>query len=306
MFQKAERKKAKLRMSFAGLSGSGKTKSSLMIASGLFPNGKIAMINSEGARGEIYASEFDYDINTITAPFSVTKYIDAIKDAERMKYDVLIIDSLSHAWAGDGGALSVVEAGGGWFNKGGQLASKQQHNLVDTIISSPLHIIITLRSKAEYVSELNEKGKQQPRKIGLAPVQRDGLEYEMIIAADIDLTNIAHFTKDNTALFNQQFIIPSREMGKKIMEWLNEGTDEKQKFALLIPAIEQELYNTQSIKELAQAFGKYYIKYNHYDIFSQIISAKDAHKADLENMEKMALMMEESPESTNQKYHSTY
>lgn len=221
--RKAERKQAKLRLGIAGTSGSGKTWSALEIATGM--GGKIGMIDTESGRGELYGEDFEYDIIRLEAPFSPARYVEAIKTFERSGYNILIIDSLSHAWSGDGGVLSIVDKAGGQFQSGWKIGTPQQNLLIDTLINSPLHIITTLRVKTEYVVEKNEKGKNEPRKIGLAPIQRDQLEYEFTLFMTVSQDHIAHVTKDNTKLFDQQFIKPSKEMGISLIAWLNTGLD---------------------------------------------------------------------------------
>ena len=104
-FRKAERKQAKLRLGITGPAGSGKTYSALLIAFGL--GGKIAMIDTENGSGDIYAGMCDYDIETLNAPYDPRRYIDAIHEAEKAGYSVVIIDSLSHAWNGAGGVLDL-------------------------------------------------------------------------------------------------------------------------------------------------------------------------------------------------------
>src|SRR5918992_4085005 len=104
-FRKAERKKAKLRLALCGPSGSGKTYSALLIAQGLAPGGKIALLDTERGSGELYSSLAAYDVATLTPPFSPERYIDLIHEADTAGYQALIIDSLSHAWEGEGGCL---------------------------------------------------------------------------------------------------------------------------------------------------------------------------------------------------------
>lgn len=252
-FKKAERKKAKLRLGIAGPSGSGKTWSSLEIATGM--GGRIALIDTESGRGELYGEDFDYDTNQIYAPYSPQKYIAAIKEAEESGYDILIIDSLSHAWSGEGGILSIADrAGGNSFTNGWRTATPQHNALVDTIVGSKMHIIITLRVKTDYVLEQNSKGKFEPKKVGLAPIQRDGLEYECTMFMTINQENIAHVNKDNTKLYNQEFIKPTKEMGVKLMEWLNSGkesiSDEQQ--------ARESIKGADSMDELKTAYMRAY------------------------------------------------
>ena len=75
MFRKAEKKKAKLRLAITGVAGSGKTYGALKVAQGL--GGKIAMIDTENGSGDLYSDKFDYDVCSITAPYTVQKYLQA-------------------------------------------------------------------------------------------------------------------------------------------------------------------------------------------------------------------------------------
>jgi len=224
MFKKAQRKLAKLRLGVCGTSGSGKTWSSLLIASGI--SDKIALLDTE-RRGHLYAEDFAFDIAELDAPYSPQRYIERIKSAEKAGYEVLIIDSLSHAWVGDGGVLSIAERAGGTFQQGWKTATPQHNLLVDTIVTSKMHIIVTLRSKTEYVVEANDRGKMAPRKVGMAPVQRDGLEYEFTMFMDMNQEHYAHITKDNTKLYDGQVVKPDKKMGENLKEWLLNGKSQE-------------------------------------------------------------------------------
>lgn len=264
MFRKAERKKAKLRLGISGPSGGGKTWSALEIAFGMTTGDKIFFIDTESGRGELYQGLqskydsniiFDYQYCRLDAPYSPERYIEAIKDAERNGCEVLIIDSLSHAWAGEGGVLSIVDKAGGQFQNGWKIGTPKQNALVDTIITSKMHVIAGLRAKTEYVTELNDKGKYAPRKIGLAPIQRDQLEYEFTVFMSMSHDNIAHVTKDNSGLYNQEFIKPSPDMGKKLMKWLNTGSDFREKFANeTLPDILNKIHDAESTNELRDIY----------------------------------------------------
>ena len=171
-FRKAERRKAKLRLGITGPAGSGKTYGALLVAFGL--GGKIAMIDTENGSG-------DYDVGSIGAPYTVQKYLQAIHEAESSGYDVVIIDSLSHAWNGEGGLLDMQGRIADQSRMNSFAAWRQVtplHNkLVETMLASPCHIIATMRSKTEYVQVENERGRTEIRKVGLAPVQREGMDY---------------------------------------------------------------------------------------------------------------------------------
>ena len=224
MFKKAERSQVKLKIALTGVSGAGKTFSALRLASGL--GEKIAVIDSENGSASLYADKFNFDVVTIEAPFSIEKFIAAIEQAEKLKYDVLIIDSISQVWAGEGGLLAEKEkldarAGSNSFTNWA-LISKRHEAFKSAILNSPLHIICTMRSKTDYAIVVNEKGKTEPKKMGLAPIQRDGLEYDFSIVFDIDISHNALASKDRTGLFVTEipFLI-TEAVGKKIIDWLN-------------------------------------------------------------------------------------
>lgn len=228
MFKKAERKKAKLRLALSGTSGSGKTYGSLLIAQGL--GGKIAMIDTENGSGELYAHIADYDVLTLQAPFEVEKYVKAIKAAEAAGYDVLIIDSLSHAWNGSGGLLELQSKLTETKYKGNSYAAWKditplQEKLTQAILQSNLHVIATMRSKTEYM-QTDDNGKKTIKKVGLAPVQRDGLEYEFTVMLDIDQeTHYASASKDRTGLFDNKINKITPAVGEQLAEWLNGGSE---------------------------------------------------------------------------------
>jgi hypothetical protein len=81
-----------------------------------------------------------------------------------------------------------------------------------------------MRSKMDYVVETNEKGKSVPKKVGLAPVQREGMDYEFDIVLDLDLNHNAQSTKDRSSLFDGRLVSkPDEKIGKQILEWLDRG-----------------------------------------------------------------------------------
>ena len=227
-FRKAERRKAKLRLGITGPAGSGKTYSALLIAKGL--GGKTVLIDTENGSGDLYAALFDYDVGRIQAPYTVQKYLQAIHDAEQAGYDTIIIDSLSHAWAGEGGLLDMQGKIADSSPRGNSFAAWRQvtpwHNkLIDMILNSKCHIIATMRSKTEYIQAENERGKTEIRKVGLAPVQRDGMDYEFTTVFDLGVNHSATTSKDRTSLFDGQIFKLSEETGQTLKTWLETGVD---------------------------------------------------------------------------------
>jgi hypothetical protein len=225
-FHRAERKKAKARIGLCGPAGSGKTLSALKLAFGM--GGKIAVIDTEHGSAELYSEHGEYDVAAITPPYTVEKYRQLIKDAEEAGYEVLVIDSLTHAWAGEGGLLDEKERIPGNSYAAWRKITPKHNALIDAMLQSPCHIIATMRSKTEYVLEENEKGRSVPRKVGMAPVQREGMDYEFTIVFDIDQgKHVATTSKDRTDLFNGFCDVLKEDHGKRIAEWLEGGAEDK-------------------------------------------------------------------------------
>lgn len=229
MFKKAERKRSKLRLALCGPSGSGKTYSALQMAFGM--GGKVALIDTENGSASLYSHLGEFDVCEIAPPFTVQKYIEAIKGAEQAGYDVLVVDSLTHAWAGQGGLLEEVDKRASSSKSHNSYAAWRDvtpmHNrLVDTILQSNLHMIVTMRSKTAYEMEKDANGKVAPVKKGMAPIQRDGLEYEFTVVLDLDnQKHVAEAGKDRTGLFDGKVFVPTQETGKELIEWLDSGSE---------------------------------------------------------------------------------
>lgn len=237
IFQKAERRKAKLRLALCGPSGSGKTFSAIKIAKGIVAGipggGKIALIDTENGSGQLYCDIADYDVAEIAPPFSVDKYIGAIKGAEEAGYDVLIIDSLSHAWSKAGGILDEVSkrAGKNAFTNGWRDATPLHDKFIDSILQSSIHIIVTMRAKTAYEMEKDDRGKVVPVKKGMEPVQRAGLEYEFTVVLDMDNErHTATSGKDRTRLFDGKCFVPDENTGVELMQWLGMGIEQQPQY----------------------------------------------------------------------------
>lgn len=222
-FQKAVKYGALLRLALIGTSGSGKTYSALAIATGLgLP---IAFIDTERGSARKYADLFDFDVLELES-FSVENFIAAINAAERGGYKVLIIDSLSHAWSGKDGILEFVDMetaksrAKNAYTSGWRAATPLHNKLLDTILGCKLHVIACMRSKSEYVLE-EMNGKKVPRKIGLQPVQREGMEYEFDVMGDLDQDHNLIISKSRcAAIDNKLFPKPGAEFAAILNDWL--------------------------------------------------------------------------------------
>ncbi len=226
LFQKATKKSARLRMALIGVAGAGKTYTALSIAQHL--GDKVAVIDTERGSASKYSDSFEFDVLELET-FAPQMYVEAIHAAEEAGYDVLIIDSLSHAWTGKGGALEQVDRIAKRSQSGNTFGAWRdvtpQHNmLVEGIINAKMHIITTMRAKTEYVQEKNEKtGRVTVRKIGLAPVQRDGLEYEFDVVADLDQDNNLIVGKTRCpAVAGAVVHKAGRDIARTLRAWLSE------------------------------------------------------------------------------------
>ena len=224
---RATKCRAKLRLGMSGPAGSGKTYSALLIAHGL--GGRIGMIDPEHGSGDLYADLLPegYDVLQLTPPFTPARYVEAMHALEQAGVDTIIVDSLSHAWSGEGGSLDrhgkIADRSGNSWQAWRQVTP--EHNaLVEALLQSPCHVIATMRAKTDYVQEKDERtGRQIVRKIGLAPIMREGIEYEFTIFMELDSNHLAHIGKDRTRLFDGMIIKPDSETGRSLLDWLNSG-----------------------------------------------------------------------------------
>lgn len=227
-FKKAERKQVKIKLAINGPSGSGKTYSALRLAKGM--GGKIAVIDTEQGSASLYSDRFEFDTLTLGPPFTTDKYLDAINDAVKAGYDILVIDSISHQWAGQGGMLerkAQMDSTGKSNSFANWNRMTPEHERFKSAIQhSNIHIISTIRSKTEYALVQDDKGKQSPRRMGMAPIQRDGIEYEFTIVFDLSIDHHAEVSKDRTSLFVGQVFQVTEKTGELIKEWASSGTAE--------------------------------------------------------------------------------
>jgi AAA domain len=232
-FIKAVKYDSKLRLSIAGPSGSGKTWTALTLATVLAEGKPIAVIDTERGSASKYADQFSFYVDELDT-FHPDNFIKRIHEAEQAGYAVLIIDSLSHAWNGTGGLLEIVDqitkrsSSKNSFNAWGD-ATPIQNRMIDAITRSPMHIIVTMRSKAEYVVEYVD-GKSKPRKVGTAPIQRDGTEYEFDVVADMDIDNTMIIQKSRCpALSGKVISKPDAKVADVLKAWLQGVPAEERK-----------------------------------------------------------------------------
>jgi hypothetical protein len=226
-FKKATRQQSKLRLALIGVSGSGKTWTALTLAKHL--GKRIAVIDSECGSASLYAGDAaDFDVLNLDT-FAPRTYVEAIHTAEQAGYDVIVIDSLSHAWMGKDGALEMVDKAAKRSRSGNSFTAWRdvtpEHNaLVDAMVRCRAHLIVTMRSKTEYVVQDGPNGKKTVEKIGMAPVQRDGLEYEFTLVGEMDLGHNLVVSKSRCSALDGAVISrPGKAVADTLAKWMNEG-----------------------------------------------------------------------------------
>lgn len=271
MFKKATKAQAKLRQAIIGPAGSGKTLTALKLA--VILDDKIAYIDTERGSASKYADQYEFDVLELET-FSPENYIQGINEAQKQGYNVLIIDSLSHAWTGKDGILDQVDKetlkaySGNAFTNGWRKATPKHNALIDAILQANMHVIVTMRTKTEYIIEEDSKGKKVPRKIGLAPIQRDGLEYEFDIVGDMDFDHNFIVSKTRCPqLSGQIYPKPGEELGKIILNWLTTGVSPEKK-------LEEKEQQTINIDSLLELFGKLAFSEEFVDYYKEYLRKK--------------------------------
>lgn len=234
MFRQAEKKQSKLRMTIDGPAGSGKSYTAMRFAHALQAvyGGKIAAIDTENGSLSKYVGEnpdgtpWKFDVVEITKSYSPDRYTELIQMAGKAGYSVLVIDSLTHAWEGEGGAKEIHDRQGGNKYTAWGAVTPIQMRMINAILQSPCHVITTMRSRMEYVQEPDPTtGKITIRKVGLAPVQRPGMEYEFDLVCDIDWSHIMTVSKSRcSAVQDLKVEKPSAGFMTPVIEWLSSGS----------------------------------------------------------------------------------
>lgn len=222
-FTKATKEQAKLRAAIFGPSGAGKTYTALRIATGM--SDKIAVIDTERGSASKYASNFDFDVLDLP-DHDIDTYIKAITAAGNAGYEVLVIDSLTHGWKDllqEIDKIARTKFGGNTWAAWSEGTPKQQA-MINAILDFPGHVIASMRSKTEWTSEVNSRGRSQPVRVGLTPEAGKGIEYEFDLLLELSTNHAATVIKDRTGKYQDAVIeMPGEEFGASLIEWLSDG-----------------------------------------------------------------------------------
>lgn len=257
--RKATKKKLKLRLALEGPSGSGKTYTALAICKEM--GWRTLLVDTEHRSSERYADVFSFDIIDLDPPFSPDRYISCIEMAEQGGYDAVILDSLSHEWFGQGGVLEMVDeemvrqrtsqAMLGW-----KVVTPKHTRLLERLIRNSIHLISCMRSKQEYSIEKDDAGKTTIKKLGMAPIQKEGMDYEHDIVGSLDTTHHIVFNKTRCPdLDGRTFFKPGKDVADVIKAWLENGEDAKpEDFQPPQPA--ENVIGEEQLKELKDLADK--------------------------------------------------
>lgn len=224
--KKARKYAHKLKLGLGGPTGAGKTYTMLRLLTEIAKRegGRVGVIDSEHGTASLYAEEFDFDVIELQS-FAPDRYIEAVEAFEKSPEHCCVgIDSLSHAWIGKDGELEQVDLLAKASRDNSFVAWRTvtpQHNrLVDKLVTCSKHLVVTLRSKMAYEMQENSQGKKAPVKLGMAPMMRDGIEYEFDVYAEIDVGHTLEITKTRCKAVDGLRVKEAGEsLAGKLWEW---------------------------------------------------------------------------------------
>lgn len=222
-FRKAERSQVYLKLGITGPTGSGKTMSALRLAMGLVAGAgkRVAFIDTENDSASLYSDRFDFDVITIAPPFEAEHFTNGVRGAVDGGYGACVVDSASHFWKGVLEFKDALDRRGGNSFTNWKDADKKFDPVIAEFLQSKIHLICCMRSKMDYILEDNGKGKQAPKKVGLAPIMRENIDYEFSTVFDVAMDHTAVASKDRSGLFPTDRVFQiTEETGKSIADWL--------------------------------------------------------------------------------------
>jgi hypothetical protein len=238
----AARESILLRAGLCGPTGSGKTKTGLILGTRMVERlgvGPLFVIDSENKSALRYAysprSRQGYRFKHVPMPeddYSPAAYMAALDYCESQGAGVILIDSLSHAWNGINGVLEQVDQvtdrsrSKSSFSEGWKTMTPVHNRLIQRMLGSSAHILFTLRAKVDWVVQENERGKKEPVKVGLAPIQREGVDYEPDLFFDMTVPdNALIVSKSRCDRIAPGEVIrrPGVEFADVIIEWIEDS-----------------------------------------------------------------------------------
>lgn len=240
-FRPAARENVWLMIGLAGPSGGGKTFSAMRLATGIAGGKRFCVIDTESGRASHYADQFQFDVGELRPPFSPKAYAEAIKAAVASGYSTIVVDSMSHEYAGDGGVLDIQEEE--YQRMGGRdsakmaswIKPKMEHKrMMQELLQVRAHLILCFRAEPK-IDIIKEDGKTKivPKQslVGLdgwIPVTEKNVPFEltvsMLLTADHPgIPKPIKLQEQHRALFPLDKPI-TEESGRKIAEWAAGGS----------------------------------------------------------------------------------
>lgn len=224
-FKPATREASYARIALSGPSGSGKTYTALTLAHSL--SERVAVIDTERGSASKYVGLNGWKFDTVQPDsFSPRSLVELLGAAAGGDYGCVVVDSLSHYWMGVDGMLEQADrhAVRGNTFAGWKEVRPDERRMIDALVAYPGHVIATLRVKTDYVLEENERGKKVPRKVGLKPEQREGLDYEFDLVGELDHDNTLTVAKSRIHTLAKAVVpMPGEEFAAQIRDWLSDG-----------------------------------------------------------------------------------
>ncbi len=189
-FRPAVRENVPLLLGLAGGTGSGKTYSAMELAKGIAGGARFAVIDTENGRAKHYAGIFEFDTAELRAPFRPQAYAEAIEAADAAGYPVIVVDSASHEWYGDGGCLDwhdELMGGDQRKNLSAWIEPKRAHKqMVTRLLQVRAHVILCFRAEPKVEAVKNAEGRVEivPKASltglhGWIPIAEKNLPYEL-------------------------------------------------------------------------------------------------------------------------------
>jgi hypothetical protein len=228
-FKPAQREQMRLRMALQGPAGSGKTLTAMRLARALSPDGSFAVIDTERRAleyaqlpGESRADRFDFGhvAPDVANPEDLPRMV---AEAANERYGALIVDSFTHYWSGTGGALDTVDRATD-KRRGWSEYRPTENKMMAALLTFPGHVIVTMRVKTDYVTEVDQRGRAQTRRVGLKPDQRDGVDYEFSVIGSLDTDHTLTFVKTTCPeLADKSIRCPGDDLAVTLSSWLGQG-----------------------------------------------------------------------------------
>lgn len=222
VFAPAQPRARYLKLGIQGPAGSGKTDGALALATALAAGGRVACVDTENRSSELFAHRYHFALLDLKPPFTSARYEAAIQAAVDQGFAAIVVDSLSHQWAGLGGILERqghAARGSGNAFTAWQPFTKEHEAFKAFLLNAPVHLVCTLRTKTEYVIEKDERGRSVPKRLGTKAIQRDGLEYEFTATIELQTTKRGTSSKDRTEVLGGELNLRDPALGARLQLW---------------------------------------------------------------------------------------